>query len=116
MANPINPDEYTLCRGIPVKKTHIAFIEQTTGFHLVPDSDPKQQEELDLALARFRKQNQGRSPKGEMIWTDEAFYHYTEIPVPVGIYIPGMPTIETHEISKPIWFRKARNMIRGRTN
>lgn len=111
----VNPDEYVLCRGIPVKKTHIDFIEQTYEMKLVPDSQPKLQEELDTALALFRRQN-GQNPKDQMIWTDEAVYCYAEIPVPAGIYLPGLPTVETVNISKPIWFTKPRNMIRGRSN
>lgn len=107
----VNPDEYMVVRGIPIRKDYIQQREQEFGAKLVADSAPDVQEFLDQSLFKLRMAAiaKGKSIKvvGNMIKSKTHFYFFIENIIPMGIYWPGFPTVKvaTH---KPIWFVRAR--------
>lgn len=108
----VNPDEYTACRGIPVENWFIKAKETEFAAKLVPDSDPGLQETLDYMLKKFRLEaiSLGKSlhPKNYMFTGTEGFFFYSEIPIPAGIYLNGLPSFMTNYIHKPMWFYRPR--------
>jgi len=110
MTNPINPDEYTLVRNIPVRNELIEEYRQKNG-KLV--TDPVQLKQLDAALAEFRRIHE-RNPV--YIATDQSYYFFEELIVPTGLFLDGFAINQTnHELDlkpgeaavkspTPIWF------------
>lgn len=116
----INPDEYTICRGIPVPREYITQKEYEYEAKLVPDSKPGLQEDLDRNLREFRAQAKalGKSPnpKGNRFESGTSWYFFAEIPVPTqlfGVNIVGFDFVETTNIHKPIWFERPKVYTRG---
>lgn len=112
--NVVHPDEYALVRGIPAQRGWIEKVEERLEAKLIPDEELVLLKELDKNLRAFRLQatldRKSPHPKDRRFASKTDFYYYEEIPVPVGIYLPGMPTIETHNVTTPAWFRAHRNL------
>lgn len=118
----VNPDEYIICRGIPVPKLFIDQKQQEFGARLIPDTAPDLQEALDQQLRRFRTQavllGKNIHPKDYMfegaVEGHKGYFFYSEIPIPAGIYMAGLPSFITNAIHKPIWFYAAKLTRGGR--
>lgn len=112
--NVVSPDEYTLVRGVPVQTAWIKNVEQRLEAKLILNSELPLLKNLDRELGNFRFQARikGKSyhPVDRRFTTPTNFYYYEELPIPVGIYLPGLPTIQTHDIPTPAWFRARRNL------
>ncbi len=112
--NIVSPDEYKLVRGVPAQKGWIANVERRLEAKLIPDYELALLKELDKNLRSFRLQamlnHKGPDPKDRRFASKTDFYFYEEIPIPVGIYLSGMPTVQTHNVPTPAWFRVRRNL------
>lgn len=112
--NVVHPDEYKLVRGVPAQRGWIKKVEERLGGKLIPDEELVLLKSLDKNLRAFRLQatlnRRGPHPKDRRFTSKTDFYFYEEIPIPVGIYLPGMPTVQTHNLPTPAWFRVRRNL------
>lgn len=112
--NVVHPDEYQLVRGVPAQRGWIKKVEERLGAKLIPDEELVLLKSLDKNLRAFRLQatlnRRNLHPKDRQFTSKTDFYYYEEIPIPVGIYLPGMPTVETHNLPTPAWFRVRRNL------
>ncbi len=113
--NVVHPDEYELVRGVPAQKEWIKNVEERLGAKLIPDAELDLLKKLDKNLRAFRLQatllpNKSQHPKDRRFTSKTNYYYYEEIPIPVGIYLTGMPTIQTHNLPTPAWFRVHRNL------
>ena len=120
----VNPDDYILCRNIPVRKALIEEYKQKHG-QLVEDT--RTLLKLDAGLAEFRKRNNGKSPT--VTEGDDGYYYLFEhVIVPVSLYLRGGNfRHKNHELplldgelqvpgDKPIWFRVPKKFVIGRAN
>jgi len=120
----VDPDNYILCRNIPVRK---ALIEEYRQKHGQLVEDTRDLLKLDAALAEFRKRNNDKDPSN--IEGDDGYYYLFEhVIMPLSLYF-GMNNIKhrEHELNlasgevqvpgpKPIWFRVPKKFVLGGLN
>jgi hypothetical protein len=108
----VSPDEYIVVRGVPVRKDYIDYKQQEYGATLIPDKEALLLSYLDQTLREFRlraiSNKAPPNPKSNLFTAKEAFFFFAEIPVPLGIYIPKMPTVMSNRLPKPAWFIRPR--------
>lgn len=110
----LNPDDWMVCRGMPVPIARIREIEAVFNCEVVPDTQPQLQADLDqqLALYRFRNGWLSNFPD-RMVITKTDIFFYAEHTIPmIALGLAGGPVIPTQQNPKPIWFRKRRNLNR----
>ncbi len=111
----VSPDEYVVCRGVPVPKEYISEKEEEYDAKMI--EDPNTQETLDENLARFRIQATSNrkefNPKGNMFQSKEGYYFFADYVFPLGLYFPGLPMLNPKNHPRPIWFFKPKSTSFG---
>jgi hypothetical protein len=99
----INPDEYTLVRGVPVRKSLINYYEQETGGKLVQDTEPALLMDLDSICRMVWERNGFRHTPQRTVQVHTDRYIHRDLPLSAEFTGLGVDINATGY--KKMWFK-----------